>query len=263
MRIRMFIAATILCLSVPMISAAQTAPLRVLGSNGMKAVLEQLRPILEGEGGRKLAIEFNTSAAIRQRIESGEAFDVAIITAEVVNELAKTGKIASGSVVDLGRSGIGFGVRAGAPKPDIRTPEAVKQTLLNAKSLTWVSVGASRVHIERMLQSLGIAEQVKSKIVLTQGVDESIANVAAGKTEMILTLTSEILPAKGLQYAGPFPPQFQNYVSFAGGISPKSSSPAASALLIKSLSAPSTARTYESKGMELPIVTDTRPKPVK
>jgi molybdate transport system substrate-binding protein len=253
---------TILLALTP-VATAQQAQLRVLASNGMRAVIEELRPQLEREVGRPLAIDFNTSVAVRQRIESGDAFDVAVLTAEVVNELAKAGKITSGSVMDLGRSGIGFGVRSGAAKPDVRTPEAVKQTLLNAKSLTWVSIGASRAHIDRMIEALGITSQLKSKIDLTQGVDESVKHVADGKTEMIITLTSEILPAKGVQYVGPLPAKFQNYVAFAAGISPKSSAAAASALFIKRLAGPAAAPVYQSKGMELPVVGDVRPQPLK
>jgi len=263
MKFKMF-AAAIFYVASPMMLGAQTAPVKVLVSNGMKAVVERLRTRLEGELGRPLAIQYGTSAAVRQRVEAGEAFDALILTTEVVGELAKTGKVTASSVVDLGRSGIGFGIGAGARKPDISTPDAVKQTLLNAKSLTWVSVGASRVHIDRMLESLGIAKQVESKVRLTQGVDDSVQSVADGKTEMIITLTSEILPVKTVQYVGPLPAKFQNYVRFSGAVGPKSAAPAASALLLKQLSSPSVARMYEAVGMELPTVTDTRPRaPVK
>jgi len=242
---------------------AQNSPLKVLVSNGMRAVVEELNLQRDLEVGRPLAFEYGTSAAIRQRIESGSAFDVAVLTTEVMNDLAKAGKLASGSVVNLGRSGIGFGVRSGAPRPDVGTPESVKETLLKAKSLTWVSAGASRTHIDRMLATLGIASDVQSKIVLTQGVDESIARVAAGKTEMIITLTSEILTAKGILYVGPLPAKFQNYVSFSGGVGPKSSAPAAAALLIKHLGAPARATVYEAKGMELPITGDVPVRPTR
>ncbi|PYS37792.1 MAG: hypothetical protein DMG14_20020, partial [Acidobacteria bacterium] len=140
---RLTLISTTILLVLTQAFTAQTTQLRVLASNGMKAVIEEIRPRLEREAGRPLAIEFNTSVAIRQRIERGDAFDVAILTTEVIDELAKAGKIASGSIANLGRSGIGFGIRAGAAKPDVRTPEAVKRTLLNAKSLTWVTAGAS------------------------------------------------------------------------------------------------------------------------
>ncbi len=264
MRIRMLITATVLML-MTQVANSQSTQLKVLASNGMKAVIEELRPRLQREVGRPLAIEFNTSVATRQRIEAGEAFDVTVLTTEVVNDLAKAGKVASGSGIDLGRSGIGFGVRAGVTKPDIRTPEAVKQALLNAKSLTWVTAGASRGPIDRMIESLGIASQLKSRISLTQTVDESLASVVEGKTEMILTLTSEILPAKGVQYVGPFPEKFQTYVSFSAGVSSKSSAPAAAALFIKQLTVPSVARVYQVKGMELPILGDfgRPPRPIK
>src|SRR5262249_29342215 len=100
---------------------AQTPALRVLGSNGMKAVIEELRPRLEKELGRPLSITFETSTAVRQHIEAGDAFDVAVLTVEVIDGLAKGGKIDPRSVAELPRAGIGFGVRAGAPKPDVRT----------------------------------------------------------------------------------------------------------------------------------------------
>jgi molybdate transport system substrate-binding protein len=101
-----------------------------------------------------------------------------------------------------------------------------------------------------MLDGLGIAEAVKAKVVLTAAVDESIASVLSGKAEVVVTLMSEIVPAKGIQFVGPLPDRFQNYVSFAGGVGPKSTAPAASALLIRLLAEPLAARTYESKGMQ-------------
>ena len=262
MRVSTALTTTILLLIAGASIAQNNAPLRVLASNGMKAVIDDLRPRLEKELGRPLAIEFNTSTAIRQRIEAGEAFDVAVLTKEVLTDLGKAGKIAPGSVVDLGRSGIGFGVRSGAAKPDITSPDAVKKTLLNTKSMTWVTAGASRVHIDRMVESLGIVSEIKPKTVLTNAVDESIERVADGKTEMIITLTSEILPAKGVQYVGPLPAKFQNYVAFAAGVGPKSTVPAAAALFIKSLVGPGVVKIYESKGMELPGFSGTR-APVK
>src|SRR5207253_2866190 len=193
-------------------AAAQTTPLRVLCSNGMKGVVEELRARAEREIGRPLSIEFNTSAAFKQKIQSGEAFDVAILASDVLDDMIKAGKISAATRADLGRSGIGVGIRSGAPKPDIKTPEAFKKTLLAAKSMTWVEVGASRVHIDKMLKDLGIAQDVKSKIVLTRTVDESVASVADGETELLLTLVSEIVPAKGLQFVGPFPERVQGYV---------------------------------------------------
>jgi len=235
-------------------ATAQT-PLRVFCSNGMKAVLEDLRA--QREIARMLGtIEYNTSAALRQRIQSGEAFDVAILSSDVLDELIKSGKIAASSRTELGRSGIGVGVRSGAPKPDIKTPEALKKSLLNAKSMTWVEAGASRPHIDKMLQALGIANEVKSKIVLTQGVDQSLARVVGGQTELVLTLMSEIVPAKGIELAGPLPAKVQGYVGLEGGIGMNSRNADAGKSLLRILSSPSVAPIYHARGMELIIVGD-------
>jgi molybdate transport system substrate-binding protein len=120
-----------------------------------------------------------------------------------------------------------------------------------------VDVGASRVHIDKMLGELGIAKDVQPKIILTQQVDQSIATVAGGKADLIITLISEIVPAKGVDYVGPLPPKVQNYVSLAGGIGANSKNVDSSRALIKVLSSSSVAAVYKSKGMELVIHGDT------
>jgi len=234
-------------------AGVQATQIRVLCSNGLKAVVEELRSRAEHEIGLPLTIEFSTSVAIRQRIQSGETFDVAILSSEVLDDLIKSAKITAGTRTDLGRSGIGIGVRSGARKPSITTVEALKTALLNAKSMTWVDVGASRVHIDKMLAELGLENDVRPKIVLTQQVDQSIATVAEGKAELIITLISEIVPAKGVDYVGPLPPKVQNYVSLAGGVSANSKNIELGRALIKFLSDPSVAAVYKNKGMELVI----------
>jgi len=231
-------------------SVAQAPPVRVLASNGVKAVLDELRGQAERTIGRPLAMEINTSASTKQKIQSGEAFDVAILTTEVIEDLSKEGKIAGGGRADLGRSGIGIGIRKGAPKPDISTPEAIKGTLLNAKSMTWVRDGASRAHIDKMLAGLGIANDVKPKIILAQGADQATASVAEGKAQMVITLISEILPVRGLELVGPLPAKFQNYVSFAAGVSANAKNADAAKALIQFLADASATPTFKAKGME-------------
>ena len=152
-------------------ASAQTATLRVLCSNGMRAVVEELKPELERAAGQPLAVEFGTSAGVRQKIESGAPFDVAVLTVEVIDGLAKGGKVAPDSVAALGRSAVGVGVRAGAPLPDLKTADAVKKAFLDAKSVTWVGAGAARVPVDRMLQALGIADAVAAKVALVQSVE--------------------------------------------------------------------------------------------
>lgn len=252
MRFRTFLAGLALA-GFAQAAAAQGGGLRVLCSNGMKAVVDALRPQIERDLGRPLAIEFGTTAALRQKIESGAAFDVAIFTAEAVNDLAGKGTIAAPSVAALGRSGIGVAVRAGAKKPAIGTTDELKRALLDAKSITWVGVGASRPGIERMLETLGIAKEIQPKITLAATVDEANDSVASGRVELALTLKSEILPAKGLAYAGPLPVEVQSYVSFAVGVAARSAAAKDAARLVESLHARAAAATYQDKGMELAI----------
>jgi molybdate transport system substrate-binding protein len=224
--------------------------IRVLASNGMKAVLDELLPQFEPAGGRTLAPEFGTTASLKQRIEKGEAFDVVIVTSEAVEDLIRAGKVGRATRADLARSGIGVGIRRGAPKPDIRTPEALKRTLLNSRSLTYAEDGASRVHIEKMIEGLGIAQNMKVKIALTQGSARGLANIAAGKGDLAMTLISEILPVDGVELLGPLPSAFQSYVSFAAAIGLNAKNAEAGNALIRFLTGPSVAPTYQSKGME-------------
>jgi molybdate transport system substrate-binding protein len=225
-------------------------PIHILSSNGVRAVFDDLLPQFERANGRRLASEFATTAAIRQRILKGEAFDVVIDTVEAVDELIETGFVARATRADLARSGIGVGIRKGTPRPDIRSAEALKQTLLTATSLTYAEDGASRPHIERMLQRLGIAETMKPRIAMTQGSARGLADVAAGRGDLAMTLISEILPVDGIELAGPLPSEFQSYVSFAAAVSVKAKSPDQSRALITFLTGTTAASTYTSRGME-------------
>jgi molybdate transport system substrate-binding protein len=233
-------------------AAAQNAPVHVLASNGVKAVIDELKPQAERAVGRPLAIEFDTSSSVKKRIEGGEAFDVVILTSDVIDDLAKAGKIAPGTRTEIARCGIGIGVRSGASKPDIKSADALKKTLLAAKSITYAQDGASRTYILQMEDKLGISDQMKAKTILEQGSVRSNARVAEGSAEMILTLVSEILPAPGVQLVGPLPAEVQHYVNFATGIGTNTKNTDAGKALAKFFSSPAVAPTLKAKGMERP-----------
>ncbi len=128
------IAAFILAVSIgfifmfPQKTPAQGTELLVVVSDGMKPSVEELVPQIEHSIGRKFATQFNSSKAIREKIQSGEPFDAAILTSDIIDDLINQGKIAAGTRADIARTGMGVGVRAGAPKPDVGTPEALKRT---------------------------------------------------------------------------------------------------------------------------------------
>ena len=221
---------------------------RVFASNGFRGVFDELAPTCERAIGHTLTAQFGTSTSLTEKVNAGEAFDVAIMTTEAMEGLAKGGKVSART--PLGRSGIGIGSRAGARKPDIANAEALKKTLLAAKAITYAGDGASRPHIERMMATLGIADVMSKKTILEQGSVRSAAKVASGDAELLITLISEILPAPGVELVGSLPMQFQNYVSFAAAAGVKAANPEAGKSLISCLSGPNTAAILKAKGME-------------
>lgn len=232
------------------IAAAQDSPLHVVASNGVRAVIEDLLPKAEAAVGRKLSVEYNSTTGLKQKIDAGLTFDVAILTSEGVADLIKAGKITASTRTDFARCGVGVGIRAGAPKPDIRTSEALKQTLLKAKSITYAEDGASRVYVNKMLDRFGIAEEIGRKTAMEQGSTRATARVASGQSDMVLTLVSEILPAPGVVLVGPLPADVQGYVTFTAGIGANSKDAKVGHALIQFLKSPSVAPTLKAKGME-------------
>jgi molybdate transport system substrate-binding protein len=231
-------------------AVAQPAPIHVLVSNGVRAVMEDLRPQCEKAVGHPLTVEYSAAALLKQKVDAGEPFDVALLTTEVTDQLIKEGKIAADSLADLGRAGVGVGIRAGAPKPDISTPDAMKRALLNAKSITYAKDGAARVLIEKMYDRLGITSEVKPKIILQNVPGRPQTAVADGEVEMVLTLVSEILPVKGVELVGPVPKELQSYVSFRGGVSTNTKNSEASRAVVRFFTSSKAAPAYRVRGLE-------------
>jgi molybdate transport system substrate-binding protein len=231
-------------------AAAQSTPVYVFIANGVKAPIDELIPQAERAIGHPLEIQFGTTASLKQRIEAGEAFDAAILTFEAIEDLVKKGKLVGDTRADLARGGIGVGMRAGAAKPDIRTADALKRVLQNAKAITFAQEGASRPYIEKMFDHFGIAAEIKAKTVLTPNSAKSSELVRDGKADFILTLVSEILAAPGMQLVGPLPAEVQGYISFAGSVSAKAANAPAGKALIQFFKGPAAGPVYKAKGME-------------
>ena len=246
-------------------AASQTTELRILASNGVKAVMEALEPEYERATGRRVAVRFNTSTALKAAIDGGEAFDVAIVTSELMDTLIKDADIVPGSRSELARTGIGVGVRAGAKKPDIATPEGMKRALLDSRALTYARDGASRMHIESMLNRLGIMEAMKPKTILEQGSIRSTGRVAQGDADMVITLVSEILPIQGIELVGPLPDAFQSYVSFSAGIGTKARDPDGARTLLEFLGAPDVRSAFKARGLDPadPVPRENAPKTLR
>ena len=244
------LAGLMLC-SAPAMAADRDAPLRAFVSNGVKTVIDDLKPQWEHAAGGPVSIESGTTAALQQKIESGEPFDVAVLTSDAISDLVKVGKVARASRVELARSGIGMGMRTGAAKPKIGTSDELKRTLHDAKSVSFAEQGASRVYLDKIFDRFGIAGEMKAKTVLTPSSVKSNELVRDGKAEYILTLVSEILPAApGVELVGPLPAEVQSYISFAAGVSPAAAHPEAGKAMVQFLKSPTAAAVFKAKGLE-------------
>jgi len=223
--------------------------IRVLASNGVKAVLCELAPQFEQSTGHNLAITFDRSSELKKLIEAGDVFDVAILTGPMIDDLIQQRKVATGTAANMARSGVGVAVRAGAPKPDIGTVEAFKRALLDAKSVAYTTEGASGVYFASLLQRLRIADAVKAKSKTQPGgaVGELVAR---GEAELAVQQISELLPVAGTEVVGPFPPELQSCTLFTAGLATAAKELEGAKALVRFLTAPSNAAVLKAKGME-------------
>ena len=250
-----------LLVAAPGCSSAPEAPqapaaVRVLSSNGVRSAIEALRPEIERAIGHPLSIEFSTASSLKTKIEAGEAFDVAILTPALLDDLIAQGKVAADSRIDFARAGVGVGARQGTPAADVSTSGALKSTLLKARSVAFTAEGQSRSTIDRAFNHLGIAEAMRPKTLL-KGPGAAPAAVAAGEAELVLTLMSEILPVPGLTLLGPLPADVQGYVTFTAGRSPNAKDGDAANALLRHLSEPAVTAALKAHGLEAVAKADT------
>jgi len=233
-------------------SSGSAADVKILTAGAFKQVVLALVPDFEKQTGNKVVVDNDTAGGLKKRIEGGESFDVAVITPTVIDELAGAGKIAAGSRVNLASVGVGVVVKEGAPKPDVSTVDAFKRALLAAKSVAYIdpaSGGSSGIYVDKLLERLGIADQVRPKAKLKKGgyVAELIVS---GEAELGVHQISEIVPVKGAALVGPLPKEIQNTTTYAAGLSATPQNKEAAQALIKMFSGPAAAALLKSKGME-------------
>lgn len=230
------------------------AEIRVLTAGAMRAVVIELLPEFESRTGHKISLDNATAGTLAKRIEGGEAFDLAIITPKIIGDLEQKTKIAPGSRVDLAKVGIGVAVKDGAALPDIKTVDAFKRALLDAKSVAYIdpkSGGSSGIYFDGLLDKLGIGDAVRRKSKLKQG--GYVAElVASGEADVAVHQISEIVPVKGVTLVGPLPAEIQNTTTYTAGISAAAKDPAAAQALIDHLAGPAAAAVLKTKGMEKP-----------
>ncbi len=229
--------------------AAPAAEIKVFSTIGIRAVMQELGPVFERATKHKLTTTFDVAAALKRRIDAGEKFDVAILTVPIIDDLIKQDKIVAGTRVDVARGGMGLAVRTGAPKPDISSVEALKRTLLSAKSIAYPKEGLVGINFVRIQERLEIAEDIKPKAKLT-GADSPAGLVARGEAEIAVHLIPELLAVPGVELLGPFPPQLQYYVILPGGVGANAGEPQAAKELLQFLIGPAANTVMKARGYE-------------
>jgi len=218
----------------------------VMASAAFKEAYLELVPGFERSSGHKVTNIWVPSVQMMSRLKGGEAVDLVILSAASLDELIKAGIVSER--IDLAKSGVGVAVKAGAPKPDISSGEAIKRAVLAAKGIAY-STGPSGIYLTGLFQRMGIAERIKSKVKQVQG-EPAGGVVARGEAEIGFQQMSELLPVPGIDVIGPLPQDIQQITVFSAGLHARSKAADAARALVKFLQAPAAAQVIRKKGME-------------
>jgi molybdate transport system substrate-binding protein len=242
---------------VVLLSAAPVvaADIKVISAGAVRGLIAQIIADYSAQTGHKFDFKVGTTGQLRAIIASGEPADLIIASATLMAELERSGRMMPGSRADLGRVGIGVAVREGASAPDLSTPEAFKQTLVDAHSVAYSDPregGASGVYFVDLLDRFGISDAIAKKAVLTNGGRAAVEKVARGEAEIAVTIMSEIVAVKGARLAAPVPQALQHYAVYAAAIPASSTDPAAARAFIAALTGPAMADRWKAAGFEPP-----------
>jgi molybdate transport system substrate-binding protein len=252
--VRVTVAGLTLCLAPLLAAPSSAADIQVFTSGAPAAVQRRLAPAFEKTNGHKVVITAETLNDIRKRLAGDAAPDVLVLARPVMVGFQKAGALRPGTLTDLARVGIGIAVKDGAPLPDISTVDALKKTLLNAKSIAHPDPkggGFTGAYIDRMFERLGIADQVRPKVVLMYAFTGGVENIAKGGAELGIFNISEIVPIKGVRLVGPLPAEQQNYLVFSGGLHVRGASPEPAAAYLRFIHGTGAQDAWKAGGMEV------------
>lgn len=237
-------------------ATANAAEIKVLSAGSLKLALNQLPPDFQKSSGDTVTIDYGTAGAIAGRIQKGEPADVTIVSRSQLEMLESQGKVAQGSRVNIAGVGIGVAIRKGAPKPDISSVEAFKRTLMSARTIGYVNPAlgsSSGIYVAGMLERLGVAQDLKSKIKLVTveaDIDGVFQGVASGEIEIQIGQISEIAISPGVELAGPLPSEIQNLTLLAAGIVAASKAREPANAFIKFIASPAAAVVLKANGFQ-------------
>lgn len=231
---------------------AFAAEIKVYSTIGVQAALEELAPKFEKATGNKLTITWGTAALLVKRVQAGESADLYVLVKQSHDTLVKENKATAGPDALFASSGMAMVVKKGAPKPDISTPEAFKQTLLKAKSIAYsnpASGGASGVYFAKLLERMGIADQMKDKAKFPPPSGNAANLVVSGEAELAIQQEPEVMAVAGVDMVGPLPGDLNNITVYAAGVGSGTKEADAAKALIKFLHTPEAAAVFKARGL--------------
>lgn len=229
-------------------AAAQAAELQVLAGGGIAGPLKELAGQFERASGHKLVIRFATTPELIKLATSGAPFDLGVVPREVFKDAAAQSRFASAQNITIARVSLGVAVRAGTLKPDISTPDALKRTLLNARSIATTPASAAGAQVLRAFDHLGIGDAMKAKTLAQPGPAQIVEAVTKGDAELGVFLLST-LTAPGLDVVGPFPAEVQQEIVFDAAFAAETKEAQAAQAFIGFLKTPAAAAVIRAKGM--------------
>lgn len=247
----MLAAATTLAAFSPA-TPASAAELNVISAGAVRSVVGGMIDDYSKQTGHKFNFTTGPTGLLRDTIASGKPADLIIASGPLMSELEKTGKMVPGSRVDLGRVGLGVVIRDGAPAPDVSTPEALKQTLIKAKSIAHTDPklgGTSVIHLMKIADGFGIRDVVSGKGVNATGGNDAVAKVARGEAELAVVLVSEI-HTKGANLVALLPESLQLWTVYSAAIPVNSTDPANARAFVAALAGPAMAPRWKAAGWE-------------
>jgi molybdate transport system substrate-binding protein len=221
----------------------------IISSMATRQVLAELIAQFQRSSDLRVAIESIGGVDAARRVRAGEAFDLVVLAANVIDDLIGAGRIVAGSRVDLVRSGVSIAVRAGSPRIDIGSADAVRRAVAGARSISY-STGPSGVHLAALFERWGLADAIKERIVQAPPGVPVGTLVAAGQVELGFQQWSELIHLPGIDVLGPLPPEIQTITTFSGGLASTSAQPAAVRDLLRFMASPEAAGPKRRNGME-------------
>jgi molybdate transport system substrate-binding protein len=232
------------------------ATIKVLSGGAPKEVFMKLAPLFERESGHKLDFTFAVLSALRNMIAAGAEADVLIQPTYILDDYEKTGVALAAHRAVLGLVSVNAVVRTGAPLPDLSTPDAVKQAMLNSRAVAMATPGAtpSGTHMAKVIDQLGIAEAMKSKVIHRPALEGGVQLVASGEAEIGFYPKSEVINIDGLTLAGPLPKAIQLTTIYGAAVAAASTAAEPAAALIRYFCAPENRQVWIACGFDSPAV---------